>query len=90
MKNTDGMIMVVNRVLDEANKLTRLIQFMDVNNVCAAEPERWQKKIGDKRLEAVFVGADLTDQDVDKLLLEVSQIDPNVPVVMMSNSQSVC
>jgi hypothetical protein len=34
-------------------------------------------------LEALFVGADLSDTEVSTLLDSVGQLDPNVPIVMM-------
>ncbi len=90
MNIDDSMILVVNRASQEAEKLRHLIEFMDVINVCSAAPGDWRRKIGEKRPETIFVGADLTDSDVNDLLTEVGELDPNVPVVMMNQSSRTC
>lgn len=82
------MILVVNRAASDSAKLKELIEFMDSPSVCAAEPEEWQQKLGGHRLEALFVGADLSDTEVSTLLEGVGQLDPNVPIVMIHGSES--
>lgn len=90
MNIDDSMIMVVNRTSADAENLKRLIEFMDVNTVCAAKPDRWRQAVGGKRLEAIFVGSDLSDKDVHTLLGEVCDLDPNVPVVMIRDNRATC
>ena len=46
-------------------------------------PEDWLERLGQRRLEAMFVGPELEDDTVEVLLTELETLDPNVPVVMM-------
>lgn len=78
------MIMVVNRAGRAAENLKQLIEFMDAPNVCTATPAKWQEGIGDRRLEAVFVGPDLSDRDVRTLVDDIGKLDPNIPIVMIT------
>lgn len=87
MSNTGGMIMVVNSTLSAADNLKELIEFMDAPNVCTATPKEWQQRIGDNRLEAVFVGPDLNDKDVRALVDDIGELDPNIPIVMITSNE---
>lgn len=78
------MILVVNRTQAEAENLKELIEFMDTPNVRTAVPADWRRELGDQRLEALFVGPDLSPEEVDALLVDVGELDPNVPIVMMN------
>ena len=66
-----------------AQHLKELIEFMDSPSVVTAEPADWKQRLGERRLEALFVGPDLTPDDVSALLSDLRSVDPNVPVVMM-------
>ena len=77
------MILVVGRKLAQANNLKELIEFMDTPQVCTAGPGEWRQRLGDHKLEALFVGPDLSDGDVQVLLGDVGELYPNVPIVMM-------
>lgn len=85
MDNTDSIIMVVNRAGLAAENLKELIQFMDAPNVCTATPAKWQQQVGEHRLEAVFVGPDLDDKDVHELVDDIGKLDPNIPIVMITD-----
>lgn len=76
--------MVVNRAGAAAENLRELIEFMDAPNVCTATPAKWQKRIGESRLEAVFIGLDLSDKDVRTLVDDIGKLDPNIPIVMIT------
>lgn len=78
--------MVVNRAGAAAENLRELIEFMDAPNVCTATPSEWRKQIGGSRLEAVFVGPDLTDRDVRSLVDDIGKLDPNIPIVMITEA----
>lgn len=84
MDNADSMIMVVNRAGSAAENLKELIEFMDAPNVCTATPAKWRQEIGDNRLEAVFIGPDLSDTDVRTLVDDIGKLDPNIPIVMIT------
>jgi len=77
------MILVVARKLSQADNLKELIEFMDTPQVCTAAPGEWRQRLGSHRLEALFVGPDLSDGDVQTLLGDVGELYPNVPIVMM-------
>lgn len=84
LDNADSKIMVVNRAGATAKNLKELIEFMDAPNVCASTPAEWQQQVGDSRLEAVFIGPDLSDKDVRRLVDDIGKLDPNIPIVMIS------
>ena len=78
------MIMVVNRGGLAADNLKELIEFMDAPHVCTATPKKWQEQVGDSRLEAVFIGPDLTERDIRSVVTEIGDLDPNIPVVVIT------
>ena len=87
MNSADNMIMVINRSGTAANNLKGLIEFMDAPDVRTATPTKWRQEIGDRRLEAVFVGPDISDNDIRGLVDDIGKIDPNIPIVMISEDQ---
>jgi hypothetical protein len=82
---TDRMILVVSSIAADAENLRGLIEFMDTPNVKTALPGDWRTILGDARLAALFVGQDLSTDEVDSLLGEVVRMDPNVPIVMLDS-----
>ena len=84
MSGDDYVILVINRTKAEAENLKELIEFMDTPNVRTAVPADWRGELGDQRLEALFVGPDLSPEEVDALLVDIGELDPNVPIVMMN------
>jgi len=87
VNSTESMIMVINRSGTAANNLKELIEFMDAPDVRTATPAKWRQEIGDSRLEAVFVGPDLSDKDIRSLVDDIGKLDPNIPIVMISEDQ---
>ncbi|MDJ0812360.1 MAG: hypothetical protein QNJ23_01415 [Woeseiaceae bacterium] len=55
---------------------------MDTPRVCAARLSNWRESLDGQRLEAMFVGPDLTSDEVDTLVSEVGEYDPNVSIVL--------
>lgn len=84
MDTLQSMIMVVNPAGAAADNLKELIEFMDAPDVRTATPSKWREQLGDSRLEAVFVGPDLTDKDIRSLVGDIGKLDPNIPIVMIS------
>ena len=78
------MILVVNCGADQAQNLKSLIEFMDTPDVVTAEPGEWRDRVGDRTIDALFVGADLSPSVVDELLSDIGSIDPNIPIVMLT------
>jgi DNA-binding NarL/FixJ family response regulator len=79
--------MVVNRTGAAAENLRELIEFMDAPHVCTAAPTEWRQQIGDSRLEAVFIGPDLSDRDIRAVVRDIGELDPNIPIVMISEDE---
>ena len=87
MTTGDCMILVVDRTEARANNLKSLIEFMDTPSVQTATPAEWRNRLGDHRLEALFVGPDLPAKDLSKLLGDIGELDPNVPIVMLQGHE---
>jgi len=83
MTGDNYVILVINRAQADADNLKELIEFMDTPNVHTASPDEWRQELGDRRLEALFIGPDLSTDEIDALLVDVGKFDPNVPIVMM-------
>lgn len=83
MANGEKTIMVIDHDLTVSKHVKELLEFMDSPCVVTAMPEDWKERLGERRLEAMFVGPELGDDAVDGLLNELETIDPNVPVVVM-------
>ena len=83
MTTGDYMILVVDRTEARASNLKSLIEFMDTPSVRTATPGEWRKRLGEHRLEALFLGPDLPSSDVKKVMVDVGDMDPNVPIVML-------
>ncbi len=83
MPSSDSRILVVNRAAAEAEHIKQLIEFMDSPVVETATPSRWREQLGAHRLEGLFVGPDLDDGEVSRLLDDVGHLDPNVPIVLV-------
>ena len=75
--------MVVNAGAAAADNLKELIEFMDAPEVRVATPAKWLEIANETRVEAVFVGPDLADEDVRKLLTGIGDLDPSIPIVML-------
>jgi DNA-binding NtrC family response regulator len=87
MNNADSTIVVVNNSAATTDNLKALIEFMDTPQVCSAKPGEWRTAVGDRRVEAVFVGPDLNDLEVRSLVGDIGNLDPNIPIVMLSESE---
>ncbi|MDJ0793437.1 MAG: hypothetical protein QNI98_04260 [Woeseiaceae bacterium] len=83
MNNAQGTIMVVNAAAATADNLKELIEFMDAPEVRVATPAKWREVAEETRVEAVFLGPDLADDDVRQLLTGIGDLDPSIPIVML-------
>ena len=88
MSSIESMIVVVNNGAATTDNLKELIEFMDTPQVCSAKPHEWRELVGDRRIEAVFVGPDLDDGEVRTLVGDIGELDPNIPIVMLSEAAS--
>tara|TARA_R110002049_G_scaffold21792_19_gene79169 strand:- start:563 stop:826 length:264 start_codon:yes stop_codon:yes gene_type:complete len=64
-----------------------LVEFMDMPHVITAMPEDWKSRLGESRLEAMFVNPDVTQDVVSNVLRDLSEMDPNVPIVMLGQAE---
>ena len=86
MTNRDKTILVVDTDIETAETIAELIEFMDTPSVTTTNPENFKRCVSERPLEAMFLGAGLTDSAIQDLLETLGSIDPNVPVVMLQNS----
>ncbi len=82
------MIVLVNDSASNAKQLKELIEFMDAPQVLVATSLDWQKQVQDQRMEAVFIGPDMADDAVHDVIEGVGKLDPNVPIVVLTQSQN--
>ena len=88
MTGVEHVILVVNRSESAARNLKDLIEFMDTPPVVIAAPGDWRKRLGQQRLDALFIGPDISDGEVSRLLADIAELDPNVPIVMMNEDDA--
>lgn len=86
--SAEYMILVVNRNPEPARNLKELIQFMDTPHVRVTRPECWRETLGDYRLQALFVGPDVGDREVEALIADVGVFDPNASIVMLNEGEA--
>lgn len=80
-------ILVVDQDPVLAEHVKELIEFLDSPSVVTAEPKDWRQRLGERRLEALFVGPDLARDEVLVLLTDLRSVDPNVPIVVMQGDR---
>ena len=78
--------MVIDGTEHRGPQLKELIEFMDEPEVCVAAPDNWLSRVGNHRLAAVFLGNDLPEEDVNRLIQDVGELDPNVPIVLVDGA----
>lgn len=88
MTSVEHVILVVNRSESAARNLKDLIEFMDTPPVLVAAPTDWRERLGEQRLDALFVGPDMSDTEVNTLLTDIGELDPNIPIVMMNEDDA--
>lgn len=88
MPASEKTILVVDDSREHAESLRELIEFMDTPSVTTAGPADWRERLGPRRMEALFVGSGLDNEQVAVLLDALEKLDPNVPVVMLDDDAS--
>ena len=79
---SDKTILIVDDDAATAENLRELLEFMDSPSVITAAPGDWKQRLGERRLEALFIGPDLSERELTCLLKDLKDIDATVPVVM--------
>lgn len=85
---TERTILIVDDDAATAEKLRELLEFMDKPSVITAACRDWQQRLGNRRLEALFIGPDLDEHKLTLLLNDLKEIDATVPVVMCEGQRS--
>lgn len=83
MTGHDGIVMVISDTPDEAQNIKELIEFMDMPLVCTSVPANWLSLVGERILDAVFLGPDLPDKSFRSVVDQVGEYSPNVPIVVL-------
>jgi DNA-binding NtrC family response regulator len=76
--------MIIDGKRARGQNLKELLEFMDTPSVQIASPDDWRKRLGDRRLAAIFLGDDLQQAQIEQLMCDVAEVDPNAAIVMMS------
>ena len=84
----DRLIMVIDGDGPRAQNLKELIEFMDVPRVQISAPDNWRSRLGDRRLAAIFLGEDLAQEQIKRLMEDIGELDPNLPIVMVNRDQT--
>jgi len=83
MATKERLIVVIDPEDGRAQNLKALIEFMDAPAVSVASPGNWRSQIGEHRLAAVFLGEDIPREELDLLIADVGNYDPNVSIVLV-------
>ncbi|NND36102.1 MAG: hypothetical protein HKN81_03105, partial [Gammaproteobacteria bacterium] len=78
------MMLLISQDEEIAQEIRKLIEFMDAPSVCVTTPTDWQQRVGDARLEAVFVGPDLPEVETNGVIDAIGARDPNAPIVVVA------
>lgn len=87
MATSERLIVVIDPVDGRARNLKELIEFMDAPAVRVANPDNWRSRIGDNRLAAVFLGEDIPRNELDRLITDLGDYDPNISIVLVGGDQ---
>jgi hypothetical protein len=82
--SVERLIMVIDGQGARGQNLKELLEFMDAPRVQIASPEDWRERLGDRRLAAIFMGDDLPADQIDRLMSDIAEVDPNAPIVLVS------
>ena len=85
MSTADRVILVIDDRADRAVPLKEMIEFMDAPEVRIVIPEEWKQALGTRRPAAIFLTETLSEDKVNKILDELGALDPNVPIVLLSD-----
>ena len=80
--------MIVDDVLERARNLKALIEFMDVPQVQIVTPEGWRDEVRDRRIAAVFLSDALGQDRMQRVIRELGELDPNVPIVLVEDEDA--
>lgn len=82
------MFLVIEGADRRGGRLKESLEFMDVAHVEVVNAADWLEQVGERRLAAVFIGDDLDPKDVQRVVTQVGEHDPDVPIVRVRGADS--
>lgn len=79
--------MVIHHCEEKGRSLKEQIEFMDAPRVAVAGPGDWRDQLGDSRLAAVFISDAVDEEERDRLISDIGELDPNTPIVMVTGDR---
>lgn len=58
---------------------------MDAPEVRVTNPSEWRVSLGAQRPAAIFLTETISESHADTIVSELGEIDPNIPIVMLSD-----
>ncbi len=86
--NDQNLLLVIDKELQQAQSLQEQIEFMDTPNVEATVPADWQSVMDFGRVTAIFLGSNLANEELDRVISEIGNLDPNVPIVLVKKESN--
>ena len=87
VSTADRVILVIDERSDRAEPLKEMIEFMDAPEVRITVPEEWKQTLGNQRPAAIFLTEMVSPEKVREILEELGTLDPNIPVVLLSDDE---
>lgn len=87
VSTADRVILVIDERSDRAEPLKEMIEFMDAPEVRITVPEEWKQTLGSQRPAAIFLTDLVSPEKVSEILEELGTLDPNIPVVLLSDDE---
>lgn len=83
MQSENHLIFIVTDDGDAAGHLKELLEFMDAPLVECVLPAKWQSRLGNRRLSAVFLGPGMDARTCESIISEIGKLDPNTSIVIV-------
>jgi sigma-54 specific flagellar transcriptional regulator A len=84
----DDAFMVICDSDRRRNNLKEMIEFLHADRVIATDLKAWRQHRESCRLVGIFLGDNLNSRDSDAFFADVSELDANVPIVVLSAAAS--
>lgn len=83
----ENVIIIIDRDSARASELKNQIVFMDETNVLVAQPDDWRECCDSELIRAVFVGPDMSEDEVRDLVGEIGAINQQAPIVLLGDER---
>ncbi len=85
---SERVILVIDDELERAADLKGMIEFMDSPAVRISVPDEWQAQLGASRAAAIFLAETLPPDTIERIVQEIGNLDPNIPIVLMDKDKN--